>query len=112
MGQLLGLVVVVVVIVAASREVGRTGASTWPDDVDVGAADEEVDVLEAGVEDGDEETSVVGGTLGTMTVVEVVVGTGIFEESLNVLAAGGEAVTVGLTMTVVVEPSTPKKMLS
>ena len=80
--------------------------------MDVGAADEGVDVLEAGVGDGDEETSVVGGRLGTMTVVEVVVGAGIFEETLNVLTTGGEAVTVGLTMTVVVEPSTPGKMLS
>ena len=99
-------------MVAASSEVGRTGASTWPDDVDGGGADEEVDVLEAGAGDGDEVTSVVGETLGTMTVVEVVEGAGIFEEALNVLATGGEAVTVGLTMTVVVEPSTPRKMLS
>jgi len=92
----------VVVMVSVAREVGRTGAFATPDVV---AAGEEVEtrVLVIAVVER-EEAVVVRIIAGTVVVVEVV---GILEETLNVLVSVGEAVTVGLTMTVLVEASTP-----
>jgi len=93
----------VVVMVSVVREVGRTGAFTTPDVV---AAGEEVEtrVLAVAVVEK-EEAVVVRITAGTTVVVVEVVG--ILEETFNVLVSVGEAVTVGLTMTVLVEASTP-----
>ena len=90
-------------MVAVAREVGRTGAFTRPDVVD--AAGEKVGGLGLGLREGEEELVVVGRAAGTTSVV--VEGAGILEETLNVLVFVGEAVTVGLTVTVVVEPSAP-----
>ncbi len=93
----------VVVMVSVVREVGRTGAFTTPDVV---AAGEEVEtrVLVIAVVEREEAVVVriIAGT--TVVVVEVV---GILEETLNVLVSVGDAVTVGLTMTVLIEASTP-----
>lgn len=93
----------VVVMVSVAREVGRTGAFTSPDVV---AASEEVEmrVLAIAVVEK-EEVVVVRITAGTTVVVVEVVG--ILEEMLNGLVFVGVAVTVGLTMTVLVDASTP-----
>lgn len=93
----------VVVMVSVAREVGRTGAFTTPDVV---AAGEEVEtrVLETAVVEREEvvDVRITAGT--TVVVVEVA---GILEETLYGLVVVGVAVTVGFTMTVLVDASTP-----
>ena len=100
---------VVVVVVALSRDVGRTGSSAWPE-VDVrlvliGRVDEDaasmVEVVEGlGVLTVDDRV------ITDVEVVEMlVVGEGVVVDVLVLVV--GEAVTVGLTVTVAVELRTP-----
>lgn len=92
-----------VVIVSVASEVGRTGASTSPEAV---VACEDVEMLMRDVEVVDKEVVVVVRvTAGPNGVV--VEGPDILEELLNVLVSVGEAVTVGVMITVLVEASTP-----
>lgn len=90
-------------MVSVAREVGRTGAFTSPDVV---AVSEEVEIRVLAIaEVEEEEVVVVRITAGTTVVVVEVAGT--LEETLNGLVFVGVAVTVGLTMTVLVDASTP-----
>ena len=105
---MLGLEVLVTV---GTEEVGRTGAFAKPDvvDIEVSVADEEEDIVEVEVEVIKEELVSVWMRGSDGGVVEEA---GILEETLKELVSVGEAVTVGLTITVVVAPSTPRESTS